>query len=50
MTAGDMYLSSLGLLGLLDLLLLRLRGSTSVEQRLVVLLGLDEGILEGVGV
>lgn len=50
-TAGGIHLSSLGLLGLLGLVLLhRLRGSASIEQRLVLLLSLDERVLEGVGV
>lgn len=48
---GD--LGSLSLLGLLGLVILDLDGlsrSVSVEERLVVLLGFDKGILEGVGV
>lgn len=51
--AGRDDLSSLSLLGLLGLIILRLDrlgGSVSVEERLVVLLGFDKGILEGVGV
>lgn len=46
-------LGSLGLLGLLGLLILRLDrlgGSVSVEERLVVLLSFNKGILEGIGV
>lgn len=53
MIAGRDDLGSLSLLGLLGLLVLRLdrlSGSVSVKERLVVLLGLDEGILERVGV
>lgn len=43
-------LSLLGLLGLIILRLNRLRRGVSVKERLVILLSLDEGILEGVGV
>lgn len=53
MNAGRDDLGSLSLLGLLGLLILRLDrlgGGVSVKERLVVLLGFDEGILERVGV
>lgn len=53
MVAGRDDLGSLCLLGLLGLLVLRLDrlgGSISVKERLVILLGFDEGILERVGV
>lgn len=43
-------LSLLGLLGLVVLRLDRLGGSVSIEERLVVLLGFNKGILEGIGV
>lgn len=53
MTVKRSQLGSLGLLGLLGLLILRLdrlSGSVSIEERLVVLLGFNKGILEGIGV
>lgn len=51
MNAGRYHLGSFGLLGLLGLIRLdRLGGGVSVKERLVVLLGFDKGILEGVGV
>lgn len=52
-TVNRSQLGSLGLLGLLGLIILRLDrlgGSVSVEERLVILLGFDKGILEGIGV
>lgn len=53
MIASRDDLGSLSLLGLLGLIILNLDGlggGISVEEGLVVLLGLDKGILEGVGV
>lgn len=53
MIAGRDDLGRLSLLGLLGLVILGLDGlggGVGVEERLVVLLCLDEGILEGVGV
>lgn len=51
--AGRIDLGSLSFLGLLGLIILRLDRlgrSVSVEERLVILLGFDKGILKGVGV